>query len=74
MKQLISRVLVHSLKKAKFCALHMLEKQNLTHPKAAKLATLLWCTILLQQCTGIVHSLRCQIRICCPKICIYNIL
>ena len=66
MKQLISRVLVHSLKKAKFCPFHMLEKQNLTDPKAAKLATLLWCTILLhlQQCTGIVHSLRCQIRYC----------
>ena len=39
-KRLISRVLVRLLKKAKFYALQMLKKQNLTHPKAAKLATL----------------------------------
>ena len=39
-KQLISRVLVRSLKIAQFYALQMFKKQNLTHPKAAKLATL----------------------------------
>ena len=39
--QLISRVLVRSLKIAQFYALQMFKKkQNLTHPKAAKLATL----------------------------------
>ena len=39
-KQLFSRVLVRLLKKAKFYALQLLRKQNLTHPKASKLATL----------------------------------
>ena len=40
-KQLISRVFVRLLKKVKFYTLQMLRKQNLTHPKASKLATLL---------------------------------
>ena len=44
-KRLILRVLARLLKKNKFYALKMLEKQNLTHPKAAKLATLAFISI-----------------------------